>query len=157
MACSADTASSDPTAQSSDPLAALVNLSPQDVCPPGRSLVRCHAKVLVTAERQIKNFATPQGYAPADIQSAYNLPSDADAAPATVAITDAFDYPIAEKDLATYRSQFGLPPCTTANGCFTKVNKNGQASPLPNPPPSNDDWTGEGALDLDAVSAACPK
>jgi len=32
-----------------------------------------------------------------------------------------------------YRSQYGLPPCTTANGCFTKVNEQGQASPLPGP------------------------
>ena len=39
----------------------------------------------------------------------------------TVAIVDAYDDPNAESDLATYRSQYGLPACTTANGCFKKV------------------------------------
>src|SRR5207248_8837669 len=43
----------------------------------------------------------------------------------TIAIVDAFDDPRAESDLAVYRSQFGLPPCTTANGCFRKVNQSG--------------------------------
>src|SRR5262249_11759682 len=56
-------------------------------------------------------------------------------------------------DLAIYRAQFGLPPCTTANGCFKKVNQSGQASPLPSPDPG---WAGEIALDIDMVSAACP-
>ncbi|OLB80307.1 MAG: hypothetical protein AUI14_07195 [Actinobacteria bacterium 13_2_20CM_2_71_6] len=52
-----------------------------------------------------------------------------------------------------YRSQFGLPPCTTANGCFRKVNQNGAASPLPQ---SDTGWAGEIALDIDMVSAICP-
>ena len=43
----------------------------------------------------------------------------------TVAIVDAFDDPNAESDLATYRAEFGLPPCTSANGCFTKLDENG--------------------------------
>ena len=38
-----------------------------------------------------------------------------------MAIVDAQDDPNAESDLATYRSQYGLPACTTANGCFKKV------------------------------------
>ncbi len=63
---------------------------------------------------------------PADIQDAYALPSATAGAGMTVAIVDAFDLPTAEADLAVYRSQFGLPPCTTANGCFRKVNQNGE-------------------------------
>ena len=47
----------------------------------------------------------------------------------TVAIVDAYDDPTAEADLATYRSQYGLPACTTANGCFRKVNQNGVHEP----------------------------
>ena len=43
------------------------------------------------------------------------------AAGKTVAIVDAYDDPTAEADLGVYRSQYGLPPCTTANGCFRKV------------------------------------
>ena len=59
-------------------------------------------------------------------------------------------------DLAKYRSQYGLPPCTKANGCLKIVNQNGQASPLPGNAPPGDDWTVEAALDLDMASAACP-
>ena len=70
----------------------------------------------------------------------------------TVAIVDAYGYANAEADLATYRSMYGLPPCTTANGCFTKVDQNGGSSY----PVYNAGWAGEQALDLDMVSAVCP-
>jgi hypothetical protein len=102
----------------------------------------------------IAGQAAPAGYGPADLQSAYKLPSGTAGGGATVAIVDAFDDPNAEKDLGTYRSQFGLPACTTANGCFKKVNQNGAASPLP---ASDSSWGGEISLDLDMVSAICPK
>jgi subtilase family serine protease len=71
----------------------------------------------------------------------------------TVAVVDAYDYPNAESDLANYRSTFGLPPCTTANGCFRKVNQNGAQGPYPR---TNSGWAQEMALDLDMVSAICP-
>jgi len=94
----------------------------------------------------------PAGYGPSDIQSAYALP-DAGAGQ-TVALVDAYDDSNAESDLAAYRAQYGLPPCTTANGCFTKVNQDGAAGPLPAP---DSGWGLEISLDLDAVSAACPR
>lgn len=74
----------------------------------------------------------------------------------TVALIDAYDYPSAEADLAVYRIQYDLPACTTANGCFTKVNENGASGPLPQPAPLSSDWTAEEALDMDMVSAICP-
>ena len=95
--------------------------------------------------------ATPSGYGPADLQSAYDIPSGGDGV--TVAITDAYDDPRAESDLAVYRSNFGLPACTTANGCFRKVNQSGQSSPLP---AADSGWSGEISLDIDMVSAICP-
>ena len=94
----------------------------------------------------------PVGLTPADIRSAYKL-SGLRSGGRTVAIVDAYDNPKAESDLAVYRKTFGLPPCTTANGCFRKVNQNGAASPLPAP---DYGWAEEISLDLDAVSAACP-
>src|SRR5919202_1452987 len=97
--------------------------------------------------------AGPTGYAPADLQSAYKLPSPPAGAGQPVAIVDAFDDPTAESDLAQYRSFYGLPPCTTANGCFRKVNQNGGTLPMPAPSP---DWALEISLDLDMVSAVCP-
>jgi N-acetylneuraminic acid mutarotase len=95
---------------------------------------------------------TPQGYGPADLQSAYALPSATAGKGATVAIVDAYDDPTAESDLAVYRSQYGLPPCTTANGCFRKVNQDGGSEP----PARDPGWAEEISLDLDMVSAACP-
>src|SRR5262245_48176835 len=58
--------------------------------------------------------ATPSGYFPADLQSAYKLPSGTAGGGRTVAVVDAFDDPTAEADLGVYRSTFGLSPCTTA-------------------------------------------
>ena len=60
----------------------------------------------------------PAGYGPSDLQSAYNLPSATAGSGQTVAIVDAYDDPNAEADLQVYRAQYGLPACTTANGCF---------------------------------------
>jgi subtilase family serine protease len=95
----------------------------------------------------------PEGFGPADLQGAYRLPSGSAGDGQTVAIVDAFDNPRAEADLAVYRAKFGLPACTTANGCFRKVNQNGQAHPLP---PADAGWAVEISLDVDMVSAACP-
>src|SRR5205807_10595373 len=96
--------------------------------------------------------ATPAGFGPASLDSAYKLSSSGGAGQ-TVGIVDAMDDPNAESDLATYRTQFGLPACTTANGCFKKVNQNGVQGQYP-----RDDigWSQESALDLDMASAMCP-
>jgi subtilase family serine protease len=96
--------------------------------------------------------ATPSGLFPPDIQSAYKLPSATAGAGRTIAIVDAFDDPAAESDLGVYRSQFGLPACTTANGCFRKVGQTGTAT-LPR---KNASWDEEISLDVDMVSATCP-
>ena len=95
----------------------------------------------------------PGGYGPSDLQSAYKLPSATAGSGQTVAIVDAFNDPKAESDLGVYRSTFGLSPCTTANGCFRKVNQSGGAAY----PPSDIGWSQEISLDLDMVSAICPK
>jgi uncharacterized membrane protein len=91
-------------------------------------------------------------YDPAYLQSAYNVPTGAGAGQ-TVAIVDAYDAPNVESDLANYRSFFGLPSCTSANGCFSKVNQSGASSPLP---VANSSWAQEISLDVDMVSAICP-
>lgn len=95
--------------------------------------------------------AAPRGFGPADLRGAYDLPSDGGAGK-TIAIVDAFDNPNAEADLAVYRAQYGLPDCTTANGCFTKVDQRG-GTDYPDPDPG---WAGEISLDLDMVSAVAP-
>jgi hypothetical protein len=111
---------------------------------------RCHAHVRTRPDGTVQPSATPQGLTPAELQAAYKIPTGGTG---TVAIIDAQDDPNAESDLAVYRAQFGLPACTTANGCFKKVNQTGAASPLPK---GDTGWGGEISLDLDMVSAACP-
>jgi hypothetical protein len=96
--------------------------------------------------------AAPQGYSPADLRAAYNLPATG-GANQTVAVVDAGDDASAEADLGVYRSTYGLPACTSANGCFRKLNQRGAASPLP----ADAGWGEEISLDLDMVSAACPQ
>ena len=90
------------------------------------------------------------GLHPADIQSRYALPAGNPGA--TVAVVDAYDDPAAEADLAVYRTTFGLPQCTGANGCFKKVDQRGTTAY----PAVNAAWAEEISLDLDMVSAACP-
>ncbi|MFL6056991.1 MAG: putative Ig domain-containing protein, partial [Actinoallomurus sp.] len=106
----------------------------------------------VTARRGIQPNLAPSGFGPADLQSAYALPSSSAGSGQTVAIVDAYDDPNAESDLATYRSQYGLPACTSASGCFKKVNENGGTSL----PTADSGWAEEESLDLDMVSGICP-
>src|SRR5579864_7308647 len=96
---------------------------------------------------------TPSGYGPADLRSAYGTTalSASNGVGVTIAIVDAYGYPNAASDLATYRSTMGLPACGA--GCFTKVNQNGLQGSYPS---SNTGWDQEQALDLDMVSAMCP-
>ena len=96
---------------------------------------------------------TPSGLGPSNLRSAYNLGGATGGSGQTVGIIDAYDDPNAATDLAVYRAQFGLPACTTANGCFKKVNQSGATSPLPQ---SDQGWSGEMSLDVDMVSAICP-
>jgi hypothetical protein len=119
---------------------------------PARQGVTCFGKVVSANGRGPSVMSGPVGYGPTQIQSAYKL-AGLHANGRTVAIVDAFDDPKAESDLATFRSAYGLAACTTANGCFRKVNQNGAASPLPTGDPG---WGTEISLDLDAVSSACP-
>lgn len=122
----------------------------------------CYAKVVTDAQgniingkRDLNRNVTPSGYGPTDLRQAYGI-SVGSGQPGSgpwIAIVDAYGYPNAESDLATYRSQFGLGACTTANGCFKKVNQNGSQSSYPR---TDTGWDQEQALDLDMASAMCP-
>ncbi|MCX4551517.1 S53 family peptidase [Streptomyces sp. NBC_01387] len=118
---------------------------------PGMMACLALARTDVMQHLGVSPKAAPSGYGPSDLKSAYNLPTGGSGA--TVAIVDAQDDPNAESDLATYRSQYGLPACTTANGCFKKVDQNGGTSY----PTADAGWAGEISLDVDMVSAVCPQ
>jgi subtilase family serine protease len=97
------------------------------------------------------------GYSPEDLRSAYKIPKTGGAGQ-TVAVIDPFRYPGAQADLATYRSHYDLGACNKKDGCLKIVNQEGNERPLPplggfvSPA-----WQIEQALDLDMVSAVCPK
>jgi subtilase family serine protease len=96
--------------------------------------------------------SSPEGLGPSDLQAAYNLPSATAGQGQTIAVIDAYDDPNAESDLGVYREQFGLSPCTTANGCFQKIDQDGGE----NYPGADVSWATEISLDLDMASAICP-
>jgi subtilase family serine protease len=129
------------------------------VCTAGvAGLAYCDAHV-VTADQGSAALATTSyqyGYTPQNLAGAYKwtVPTGSNWVwnHQTVAIVDAYDNPNAADDLAAYRSQFGLPPCTTSNGCFSKVNQRGGTAP----PAGDTGWGQEIDLDIEMASAVCP-
>lgn len=97
--------------------------------------------------------ATWLGYGPADLQAAYNLPSTASGSLVTVAVVTPYHDPDAASDLAAYRSNYGLAPCTVADGCFAQVNQTGSTTSAP---PENPTFTTATSVSLDMISATCP-
>jgi hypothetical protein len=100
-------------------------------------------------------FGPAKGLTPALLESAYGFKGASGGEGQTVAIVDAFDDPKIEGDLAEFSNEYGLPECTTANGCFRKVNQNGLAAPLP--AADKQGWSVEISLDVEMVHGACPK
>ncbi len=129
------------------------------VCPapsrPGQ--MQCMSIVRTTASGQSARAAVRiLGYGPSALRSAYKIASAAtrNGHGRIIAIVDAFSDPRAGSDLAAYRAHYHLGACTRATGCLRIVNEHGNASPLPT---ANRNWAGEESLDLDMVSAICPK
>ena len=109
----------------------------KSVCkgPVAPNLARCFAHVVTDAAGNVKPGKmhaneSPSGYHPADLQSAYAA-SRRRHSSTIVAIVDAYGYTNAEADLAVYRAQFGLPACTTANGCFRSSTRTGTTKNYP--------------------------
>ncbi len=107
--------------------------------------------------------STPRGETPASLACVYatastliaGCPIDGTTAlpsggSGTIAIVDAYDYPTAENDLNVFSSQFGLPACTSANGCFQVVYASGTR------PAANCGWAQEAALDIEWAHAMAP-
>src|SRR5438309_5678130 len=113
----------------------------------------CHALVVTDGVGNPNASPSPTGLSPGTIKSVYNYSTSSTAgAGQTIAIVDAYDDPTAEGDLATFSSQYNLPACTTANGCFKKVNQTGGTSY----PRKNAGWALEISLDVEIVHALCP-
>jgi hypothetical protein len=96
----------------------------------------------------------PPGYGPLALRYAYGLEDQAlsGGVGQTVAVVTAYDDSSAEADMGIYRSEYDLPPCTTADGCFSKVNQTGGDSY----PAAGVGWSLATAEGLDMISAICP-
>jgi len=102
----------------------------------------------------------PESLTPRMLLTAYGLSgSPPPASTQTIGIVDAYDDPTAAADLEHYDSQFALPACTSANGCFRKINQEGAEAPLP---PSNSNgeepeagWAQEIANDIEVAHGVC--
>jgi subtilase family serine protease len=143
-------------AAATQPVERSGNTFHQAVCARGNphGTARCFAHVVTDIRGnpklgKVTPNAVPSGYGPADLRDAYNITTNGTT---TIAIVDAYGYANAEADLGVYRAQYGLPPCTTANGCFKKVNQNGVQGSYPR---EDTGWAQEAALDLDMASAMC--
>ena len=122
----------------------------QPVCPGpvAEGFTRCHAWIL-----RPRASSSPTGLSPATIKSVYQFSTSSTAGTGkTIAIVDAYDDPSAESDLAVFSSQYGLPACTTANGCFKKVNQSGGTSY----PRTDGGWALEISLDVQWAHAIAP-
>jgi subtilase family serine protease len=111
----------------------------------------CHAFGLVDGSGHLITNPAPAGYSPSQLRSAYKITTSGSSS-TLIAVVTAYHYATADADLATYRSQFGLPACRASTGCLRTVDQTGGTS-FPGPNPS---WNLEAALDLEMVSAMCP-
>ena len=116
--------------------------------------VTCHARVVLRDDGLPNTtVSTPTGLNPLTIKSVYGFPTAVDAgAGTTIAIVDAHDDPSVERDLGVFDSQFGLPACTTNNGCFRKVDQNGRT----HFPGKDAGWALEISLDVEWAHAIAP-
>ena len=112
---------------------------------PGKAYHPIHYKPNVS-------YLQPTGLSPSQVQTAYGIKNIASQGEGQIiAIVDAYDHPSIEKDLGVFDNAFGLPACTSANGCFTKVYAEGY------PPQTDAGWAGEIALDVEWAHAIAPK
>jgi subtilase family serine protease len=135
-------------------LSAAAMAGSKPVCPGPAALgdARCHSHVVSDEHGNATASSTPAGYGPIQFRTAYNLPSSTAGGGQTIGIVDAFNDPNIENDLGVYSSTFGLPKCTTANGCFKKANQTGGTSY----PKTDSGWALEISLDVEIAHALCP-
>jgi subtilase family serine protease len=130
------------------------------VCPVSRSTERvgCLAWVRTDAagRAMVSPSAIPAGLSPAQLHTAYQLPTTSVKGP-TIAIIDAFSDPKVFADLKKYDAVFGLPvfpKCTKTvkKSCFSVLNQSGATSPLPT---GDTGWGLEISLDVEVAHAIC--
>ncbi len=96
--------------------------------------------------------AQPVGLTPYTIGTVYNYYEDyvEPGGGQIIALVDAYDDPTAESDLGVFDAEFDAVPCTTMNGCFSKIYATGVK------PATNASWATEIALDVEWAHALAP-
>lgn len=95
---------------------------------------------------------SPTGLTPTQIRHAYGFDQISNqGAGQVIGIVDAYDDPNIESDLAVFNNTFGLPACTTSNGCFRKIYASGPK------PRTNSGWALEISLDVEWAHAIAPQ
>ena len=131
--------------------AAMAGSKPVCPAPAAHGTAHCHAHVTTDETGLPLAAAAPSGYGPVQFRTGYGLTTSGTSS-TTIAVVDAYDDPTIENDLGVYSAQFGLPKCTTANGCFKKVNQTGGTSY----PAKKAGWALEISLDVQIGHAICP-
>ena len=129
------------------PLCPLANIGPDiAAC---NSLLRSD---IVANPNPLVALTSLPGYHPDDLRAAYGVTDAARSGGAgqTVAVVVAYDNPLIETDLAIYRAEFGMAPCTRINGCIKVVRQDGTPLNL------SAAWEAESDVDVEMVSAMCP-
>lgn len=134
-------------------LSAAAMAGSRPVCPgpAAKGDARCHSRVLTDTKGNPSAGTNPTGYGPVQFRTGYSLTTTGSSS-TTIGIVDAYDDPNIESDLGMYSSHYGLPACTTANGCFKKVNQVGGTSY----PRKDAGWSLEISLDVEIAHAICP-
>jgi subtilase family serine protease len=92
----------------------------------------------------------PTGTFPAKMKAAYGFNTITKyGAGQVIALVDAFDDPNAEADLGVFNTEFKLPACTTANGCFKKIMAAGTTA-------DTSGWSNEITIDIEWAHAIAP-
>ncbi len=110
--------------------------------------------IYIGPDRHLGNFASPSGYGPAQIRTAYGIPSTGGSG--TIVIVDAFDDPYALADFNAFSAQYGLPQetstsVTAASNQHLQVVYAGGKKPR-----ANSGWSQEEALDIEWAHAMAP-
>lgn len=116
--------------------------------------------IIVTKPKEKLSNGLPHGETPASMACIYGFTPQVPGCPiegttilptsgwGAIALVDAYNDPTADSDLAVFSAQFGLPACTTANGCFHKIHVGGSTPP--------DGWQDEQSLDIEWSHAMAP-
>jgi subtilase family serine protease len=110
--------------------------------------------VVVSPPLRTKGNAQPGvvGLTPNQVRHAYGFDLISNqGAGQTIAVIEAFGDPSIEKDLEKFDERFGLPPCTTSNGCLQVLSSNGKNQG------TSQIWSLETALDVEWAHAIAPQ